>query len=103
VAFGVTGGNYQPTGHAYVLGNLVDHGMELQAAVDLPRAQPTTDALIAEPGLPLATKAALAAKGHSVRAAREPVGSAQIAALDPRTGALDGAADARRDGCVLRA
>ena len=75
----------------------------LQAAVDLPRAQPTADALIAERGLPLATKAALAAKGHSVRAAREPVGSAQIAALDPRTGALDGAADARRDGCVLRA
>ncbi|MFL5841207.1 MAG: gamma-glutamyltransferase family protein [Thermoleophilaceae bacterium] len=103
LAFGVTGGNYQPTGQAYVLGNLVDHGMELQAAVDLPRAHPTAQGLIAEPGLPAATRDALSVRGHEVRPAPAPVGSAQAATLDRRTGVLDGAADARRDGCVLRA
>ncbi|MEY4697215.1 MAG: hypothetical protein RIT14_1643, partial [Pseudomonadota bacterium] len=35
--FGVMGGAYQPCGHARLVTNLVDYGMDLQAAIDAPR------------------------------------------------------------------
>ena len=38
IAFGVMGGHYQPVGHAHVLTNLVDFGLDPQAAIDAPRA-----------------------------------------------------------------
>ena len=36
--FGVMGGAYQPNGHARVVTNMVDYGMDPQAAIDAPRA-----------------------------------------------------------------
>jgi len=36
--FGVMGGAYQPCGHARLVSNLVDYGMELQEALDAPRS-----------------------------------------------------------------
>lgn len=36
--FGVMGGAYQPVGHARLISNLVDFGMDLQSAIDAPRA-----------------------------------------------------------------
>jgi gamma-glutamyltranspeptidase/glutathione hydrolase len=35
--FGVMGGAYQPAGHVRLLGNVIDHGMDLQSAIDAPR------------------------------------------------------------------
>ncbi|MCZ7643392.1 MAG: gamma-glutamyltransferase [Pseudorhodoplanes sp.] len=37
MAFGVMGGSYQAMGHAHFISNLVDHGLDLQAAIDMPR------------------------------------------------------------------
>ena len=37
MAFGVMGGAYQAMGHAHVVSNIVDHGMDLQTALDWPR------------------------------------------------------------------
>jgi gamma-glutamyltranspeptidase/glutathione hydrolase len=37
MAFGVMGGAYQPTGHAHFITNMVDYGMDPQAALDAPR------------------------------------------------------------------
>ena len=34
LCFGVMGGHYQPMGHSYVLSNWLDHGMDLQEALD---------------------------------------------------------------------
>ena len=35
--FGVMGGQYQPVGQVHVLTNIVDYGMDVQGALDLPR------------------------------------------------------------------
>jgi gamma-glutamyltranspeptidase len=37
LSFGVMGGAYQPMGHAHLFSNLVDHGMDVQEAIDHPR------------------------------------------------------------------
>jgi gamma-glutamyltranspeptidase/glutathione hydrolase len=100
-ALGVTGGHFQPTGQAYILGNLVDHGHDPPTAVQAPRAFPTGADMLVEPGIPAATVSALQALGHIVRAAPEPIGSAQLITIDEGSGTLSGAADPRRDGCVI--
>src|SRR5262249_42730909 len=37
LSFGVMGAHYQPMGHAHVIINMVDYGMDVQAAIDHPR------------------------------------------------------------------
>ena len=37
MTFGVMGGSYQSMGHAHFVSNLVDYGMDVQAAIDAPR------------------------------------------------------------------
>ena len=54
--FGVMGGAYQATGHARILGNIVDHGMDPQAALDGPRAFWEDGALRVERGYPDAVR-----------------------------------------------
>ena len=68
--FGVMGADYQPMGHAHVITNMVDYGMDVQAAIDraahvLRRREVTQ----VERGVPAATVAGLKARGHDVAAA----------------------------------
>ena len=107
LSFGVMGGFMQPQGHLQVLTNLVDHGMNPQAALDAPRFRVNERgglAVSVETGVPLATRKALAAMGHEVTA--EPTftpgfGSGDIIARDARSGVLWGASDPRKDGCAV--
>ncbi|MCC0080763.1 MAG: gamma-glutamyltransferase family protein [Rhodobacter sp.] len=102
--FGVMGGAYQPCGHARLVSNLVDFGLDPQSAIDAPRAFAGLfsgqDGLALETGYDSGTFAALAAKGHRMRWSQEPLGGAQAITLDPR-GVLIGASDPRKDGCAL--
>lgn len=102
--FGVMGGAYQPCGHARLVSNLQDFGMDLQSAIDAPRAFAghisDEDALTLETGYAPEVYDALAAKGHKTQWASEPLGGAQAIALDP-SGVLIGASDPRKDGCAL--
>ncbi|MCA2010856.1 gamma-glutamyltransferase family protein [Cereibacter sphaeroides] len=102
--FGVMGGAYQPCGHARIVSNLVDYDMELQAALDAPRAFAGLfsghDGLALETGYDPAVREALAAMGHATRWSDEPLGGAQAIMLDP-SGVLIGASDPRKDGCAL--
>ena len=102
--FGVMGGAYQATGHARLLSNLVDHGMELQAALDAPRAFAGLfsgqDGLAVEAGHRAEVLEALAARGHAVRPAEEALGGAQAIRIDA-SGVLVGASDPRKDGIAL--
>lgn len=99
IAFGVMGGAYQPMGHALVLSNMLDHGMDPQEAIDHPRLFWSDDGVLeVEAGVSEAVRAGLAQRGHSVRAAPVPLGGSQIIAIDPESGFLVGGSDPRKDG-----
>ena len=100
--FGVMGGQYQATGHARLVSNLVDFGMDVQQALDAPRcfSDPSGEMRM-ENGYAPEVCAALAEMGHNVVAPPTAIGGAQIIRIDPETGVLEGASDPRKDGCAL--
>ena len=109
-AFGVMGGWNQPQGHTQVAINLIDRGMDPQAAIDEPRfsiyADPPNGDIWVEDGIPVETISALAQLGHPVRPASGAlrsgaVGKGQIIARDPETGVLWAGSDPRADGCAI--
>ena len=101
LSFGVMGAHYQPMGHVQVATNLVDYGMDVQAAIDGPRAFFAGDQSVIERGLPPATAAGLKARGHDVAVAGPPWGGAQAIRIDWQRGVLIGGSDPRKDGCAL--
>ena len=50
--FGVMGGHYQPMGHSWFLTNLLEYGLDIQEAIDLPRLLPLGGKLQIERGIP---------------------------------------------------
>jgi len=69
-SFGLMGGFMQPQGHFQLISALVDDELDAQAALDRPRWMVADGApggtLLLEEGLPFATMADLAARGHRV-------------------------------------
>ena len=101
LAFGVMGAHYQPMGHAQLVTNLIDHDMDVQAAIDAPRAFFVGDQTVVERGLPRASIDGLVARGHDVAVAASPWGGAQAIRVDWERGVLIGGSDPRKDGCAL--
>jgi gamma-glutamyltranspeptidase/glutathione hydrolase len=111
--FGVMGGDMQPQGHVQVLVNLIDFGMTVQAAGEAPRvehvgsATPTgrpalgVGTVRAEPGIPAAVVAELTRRGHRVERVKVNGGGYQGILIDPTTGVLHGASEARKDGAAV--
>lgn len=98
--FGVMGGGYQPTGHVRFVSNLRDYGMDVQGAIDAPRCFAAPEGLKVERGYAPEVAARLAAMGHRVLEADEPLGGAQAVLIRP-DGVLEGGSDPRKDGCAL--
>lgn len=101
MTFGVTGGQFQPFGQVQVLSNILDHGMGIQAAIDHPRMFAFGDVVQLESTMPKVVREGLAARGHRVVPAENPLGTAQAIWIDAEGGILRGGADARRDGIAL--
>jgi gamma-glutamyltranspeptidase/glutathione hydrolase len=105
MSFGVMGGDMQPQGHAQFLMNLIDFRMNLQEAMDSPRARHMGGMEVyLEEGIPEKTAAALEARGHQVlreEPAVNEVGGGQAVFLDRSQGVLLGASDRRKDGCAV--
>ena len=111
LSYGVMGGAMQPQGHAQILMNLIDFGMNLQEAGDAPRIQhdgstePTGQntamsdggEVDLESGYAIETIRALMRKGHSVRFADGPYGGYQAIMVNPDGGYI-GASESRKDG-----
>lgn len=99
--FGVTGGHFQPIGQMQILSNVVDHGMSIQAAIDAPRIFARGDTFEVEGTVDEHAIAGLRARGHAIRQAVNPLGTAQAIWLDWDSSLLRGGADGRRDGLAL--
>ena len=101
MSFGVMGAAFQPTGHAYMMTNVLDFGMDPQEAIDCPRVFFEGNEVQVEESVPAATAEGLAAMGHSVSVRPDPWGGAQIVAFDHENGLKIGASDPRKDGCAM--
>jgi len=110
ISFGLMGGAMQPQGHAQIIVNIVDFGMNLQEAGDAARinhtgsSQPTgstmTDGgvLHLESTFSDATRAALQAMGHSLGDSNGGFGGYQAIMWDKHQGVYYGASEVRKDG-----
>jgi gamma-glutamyltranspeptidase / glutathione hydrolase len=112
LSFGVMGGAMQPQGHAQIVMNLIDFGMNLQEAGDAPRIQhdgstepagqntPMTDGgvLNLETGFEYSVLRTLMRQGHRIEFADGPYGGYQAISRDPVTGVYTGASESRKDG-----
>ena len=101
MSFGVMGGAFQPTGHAFVLSNMIDYSLDPQEALDLSRVFFEGNLTIIEESLPASVRAELEAMGHTLSVREVPWGGGQIVQFDRANGVLIGASDFRKDGCAL--
>lgn len=101
MAFGVMGGHYQSMGHAHFVSNLIDFGMDAQAALDVPRVFFDGEQTLVERGVPAATVEGLKARGHDIAVRALPLGGGQAIKIDWERGVLIGGSDARKDGCAI--
>jgi gamma-glutamyltranspeptidase/glutathione hydrolase len=107
---GTPGGDNQPQWNAQVLSAIIDHGMSVQEAADMPRWThfPGTDPrtidqpmeLRMEDGFDEHTRRALEARGHTIAPYPETgtPGAVQLIAIDLATGVHAGGTDRRCDG-----
>ena len=101
--FGVMGAYMQPQGQLQVISNMIDYGMNPQAALDAPRWQWFGDKTIGlEPELAPSIVKGLQDKGHDATVAADPTiyGRGQIIIRDPETGVLCGGTEKRIDGTI---
>ena len=110
ISFGLMGGAMQPQGHAQIVINLIDFGMNLQVAGDVPRMQhigstePTggkmTDGgqILLESGFDYQTIKSLMQKGHRVGFGLGSYGGYQAIMWDMKNNIYYGASESRKDG-----
>ena len=113
LSFGVMGGAMQPQGHVQVLCNMVDFGMNVQAAGDAARyrhygsTSPTGEAMEGRGTLRLETGVtqdvvnALRGRGHNVRVGGGSYGGYQAILFDADEGVYHGGTEMRKDGYVV--
>jgi len=99
--FGVMGGHYQAAGHANLISNILDLGLDIQSAAEAPRTFAFDGVLSLETTVSPDIKDDLAARGHNVRWSEEPIGGCQAIRIDHERGVLLGASDHRKDGLAL--
>ena len=107
------GGDMQPQGQVQVLVNLIDFGMNIQAAGDAARMQHFGSAtpagraahgggnVLAEPAIGQPVVDALAVRGHVIARTEKNSGGYQGILIDRARGLLLGASESRRDGRAI--
>ena len=110
ISFGLMGGAMQPQGHAQIIVNMVDFGMNLQEAGDAARvnhvgsSSPTgttmTDGGVVhlESGFSDDARAELERRGHKLGASNGSFGGYQAIMFDQSEGVYYGASEVRKDG-----
>jgi gamma-glutamyltranspeptidase/glutathione hydrolase len=107
IGFGIMGGLNQAQAHAQFVSNLVDHGMNIQAALEAPRFTKLTfggcDVMI-EARVPAQVREALTARGHRLEVLGDFsswVGGGQAVIHDSKAKVNYGASDPRKDGAAV--
>jgi gamma-glutamyltranspeptidase/glutathione hydrolase len=107
VGFGIMGGLNQSQAHAQFVSNVVDHGMNIQAALEAPRFTKLTLGgcdLNIEGRVSAATRQALTARGHKLHVLGDyamTVGGGQAVIHDAKSGVNYGASSPRKDGAAV--
>jgi gamma-glutamyltranspeptidase/glutathione hydrolase len=107
IGFGIMGGLNQPQAHAQFVSNIVDYGMNIQAALDAPRFTKLNFGgctFMIEDRVPEAVRKALLDQGHllEVRGAYcNRMGGGQVVMHDAAAGVNYGASDPRKDGAAV--
>ena len=107
IGFGIMGGLNQTPAHAQFVSNVVDHGMDIQMALEAPRFTKLKfggcDVLI-ENRVTKEVRDALAAKGHELTVTGDfsnQMGGGQAVIYNSATGVKYGASDPRKDGSAV--
>jgi gamma-glutamyltranspeptidase/glutathione hydrolase len=106
-AFGIMGGWNQAQAHVQFISNVVDHGMNIQAALEAPRVTKITFTgcdVMMESRVPESVRAGLMNKGHEIDVQgpfSSMVGGGQSVMRDVATGVNYGASDPRKDGAAI--
>jgi len=106
IGFGIMGGPNQPLAHAQFVSNLVDYGMNIQAALEAPRFTKQTASgndVALEGRVPITTVQQLSEHGHQIILRRnytQEMGRGQAILHDSKTGTNYGASDPRADGAA---
>ena len=113
VSFGLMGGAMQPQGHAQIVINLIDFGMNLQEAGDAPRIRHVSDQqptggdmlqggeLSLESGFDYKEIRKLQKYGHKVIFSLGSFGGYQAIMFDKESGVYYGASESRKDGSAI--
>jgi gamma-glutamyltranspeptidase/glutathione hydrolase len=107
IGFGIMGGMNQPLAHAQFVSNVVDYGMNIQAAMEEPRftVHPQLGChIVIENRVTQASIDALTAKGHLLEVHKEyttRMGRGQAVLYDAKTGVKYGASEPRADGAAV--
>ena len=107
IAFGIMGGWNQSQAHAQFVSNVVDHKMNIQAALEAPRFTKMTFSgcdLEIEDRVPTAVRAQLAQRGHQIKLRGNfsaEMGGGQAVMRDFATSVNYGASDPRKDGAAI--
>ena len=108
LSYGVMGGFMQPQGHLQVITNMVDYGMDAQAALDALRFQVVGDGVWLEGDVDDEVIAGLHRRGHRVNVMHGPqrggaggMGGGQVVSRNPDTGVLSGGSEPRKDGAAV--
>jgi gamma-glutamyltranspeptidase/glutathione hydrolase len=107
IAFGIMGGLNQAQAHAQFVSNMVDHGMNIQAALEAPRFTKLNfsgcDVMI-ENRVPQAAREILSMRGHQLEvqgAYSGWMGGGQAVLRDFKAGLNYGASSPRKDGAAI--
>jgi gamma-glutamyltranspeptidase/glutathione hydrolase len=116
ILFGAVGADTQPQSHLQILTNIIDHGMNIQAAIEAPRMvlggpRGFSQELSMEPRFDNDVVAGLAALGYAPQVAASQADRAGFSGgnfgyghgiiIDPRSGARFGGADPRWDAYAI--
>jgi gamma-glutamyltranspeptidase / glutathione hydrolase len=107
IGFGIMGGANQPLAHAQFVSNIVDYGMNVQAALEAPRftkRNSTGCDVSIESRVPTPTLQQLSERGHQIAIRREytqEMGRGQAILHDSQTKTNYAASDPRADGSAV--